>query len=79
MKEKAKIVFGLIEEIADISNLKAISVNLASICLLIDRLTKDEFWKGGLLTYFGTRLFIEIDMLKNNDFGARFFVVDIAI
>ncbi len=79
MKENAEIVFRIVEEITIISNLKGICVNNMSIYLLIDRLTRTAFSSSELLTYFAERLYSEINMLKNNEAGVRFFVIDIAI
>ncbi len=79
MKENAEIVFSIIEEMTIVSNLKGICVNNTTICLLINRLTKDDFSTSTLLTYFVERLYTEINILKNNETEVRFFVIDIAI
>lgn len=79
MKENAEIVFSIIEEITIVSNLKGICVNNMAICLLINRLIKDDHSTSELLTYFVERLYTEINILKNNEAGVRFFVIDIAI
>lgn len=79
MKEKAGIVLAIIEEMAIASDLKGICINNIAIYLLINRLTKDDFSTSRLLTYFVERLYTEINILKNNETGVRFFVIDIAI
>lgn len=77
MKEKIDIIFRTIETMAASCNIKAMRLNAAAINILINKFLTDEVNFGELLTFVVERLYTEINMLKNNDDGVRFFVIEI--
>lgn len=79
MEERIDIIFKTIETMAASCNLKGMRLNAAAINMLIHRLSKDDVEFGTLLTYIAERLYTEINMLKNNDDGVRFFVIEIEV
>lgn len=77
MEDRIEIIFRTIETMAASCNLKGMRLNAAAINMLIHRLSTDDVEFGTLLTYIAERLYTEINMLKNNDDGVRFFVIEI--
>jgi|BioPla2DNA2_1021312.scaffolds.fasta_scaffold75203_1 hypothetical protein len=77
MEDRIEIVFRTIETMAASCELKGMRLNAAAINILINKLLTDEVNFGKLLTFFVERLYTEINMLKNNDDGVRFFVIEI--
>lgn len=77
MEERIEIVFRTIEAMAASCNLKGMRLNSAAINMLINKLSTDKVNFGELLTFVAERLYTEINMLKNNDEGVRFFVIEI--
>lgn len=79
MEDRIEIVFRTIETMAASCNIKAMRLNAAAINMLIHRISTDDVNFGELLTFVAERLYTEINMLKNNDDGVRFFVIEIEV